>query len=438
MKKKNIMKIIMVSFLILFLAFYCDLTFSTSSVINNGIHPILNADPFIVIDDDSDFSSYPGYGNETHPYIIEGFDIEAQTSDDVGINITGTTMHFEIRNNDITAAVLVEGGIGIYVSNIAPNTAKIINNRVRSYRTIMYVEEAEGVIIKDNTCRRIGVTGIDIEHSPFATVENNALYELNPPETKGSETFIDALDAGEPDKYFAIYLENSSDSNITANYVDLDANTVIAGAGIVVFSSDRIIIEDNIVRNIRIDIGTYEYLEKGGLYLEDVSYATIFNNTVEQTDKCNVVATTCDNLVISNNTFGVSQSYGIVFTTTSNSNITYNVIQDHPSFGVDISSGSENNTIHHNHFIDNNDGGSQARDSGTNNIWWDINTSEGNWWNDWTGGNYDISGTAASVDPFPLGDPIIVPEFSKQIIVLLLLMSTSIAVVPFIRKRKNN
>ncbi|MCE7740962.1 MAG: hypothetical protein GOP50_00765 [Candidatus Heimdallarchaeota archaeon] len=438
MKKSKIIKISIISFLILFLTTYGKMTTNTVSATIITPQPTINADPIIVIDDDSDFSIYPGYGNETHPYIIEGFDIEALTVDESGINITGTTVHFEIRNNDVSAVKLVRGLHGIYVSNVTPNTAKIINNRVMSYERMIYAEKAEGVIIEDNTCNYIGITGIYVVDCPYATVENNALYEDNPPTKKVTEPIDVSIKAGEVDKYFAIFLENCSDSIISTNYIDFEGLTVVAGGGITVEYSDRITIEYNIVRNIRIDYSQYEYLERAGLYLSYITNGTIFNNTVELTDKGSLSATMCDNLLISNNTFGVSETYGLSFVTTSNCNITYNVIQDHPSFAVDISEGSYNNTIHHNHFIDNRIGHSQARDSGTNNIWWDISTSEGNWWNDWSGGDYIIDGTAGSVDLYPLGEPIVVPEFSKQIVTLLLLMSISVASVSFIGRRKKN
>ena len=117
--------------------------------------------------------------------------------------------------------------------------------------------------------------------------------------------------------------------------------------------------------------------------------------------------------------------------------ITYNTIQDHPNYAIDLSEGSDTNTIHHNKIQDNRLN-SQARDSGTGNVWYDTATDEGNWWiGDWYGGPYTIDGTSGSTDPFPLGEPLVVPEFSGKIITLILLMSLSLAVVPLIKRKKN-
>jgi hypothetical protein len=73
-------------------------------------------------------------------------------------------------------------------------------------------------------------------------------------------------------------------------------------------------------------------------------------------------------------------------------------------YGLYIDSESDNNTVHHNSFIDNNLGGSsQAFDDGTNNTWFDESTLEGNYYSDYSGvGNYSIDGNANSSDTYPL------------------------------------
>ena len=263
------------------------------------------------------------------------------------------------------------------------------------------------------------------------------MYDLNPPErekeNKLAGTFEDTLEGD----YFGIHLEYSSDSNITGNYFNPESNSVIYGGGITVDSSDRIVINENIVKNIRIDITSFEYLEIAGIILRDVSYATIDNNTVEKTDKDNLSAVGCNNLIITNNNFSESQSAGINILSSSDIDIINNTIQYHPSYGVNIQSGSSNVIIHHNHFIDNNIGGSQASDSGSNNVWYDIDTMQGNWWNDWTGGDYVIDGSAGSLDIYPLGVPIVVAEFAyTQSVTYLVLLSSVLIIVSVVIKKK--
>ena len=173
-----------------------------------------------------------------------------------------------------------------------------------------------------------------------------------------------------------------------------------------------------------------------GISLSGVSYANIINNTFEANEKNNLLVTNSENLQISNNTFIESEVFGLELQNTINTNITYNIIQQHPSFGITLDVGTSNIIIHHNYFIDNNIGNSQASDSGSNNIWHDATTNEGNWWNNWYGGDYVIAGTASSVDPYPLGTPLIVPELSQKIGLLLFLTSISMIILVIRRSRK--
>ncbi len=84
-------------------------------------------------------------------------------------------------------------------------------------------------------------------------------------------------------------------------------------------------------------------------------------------------------------------------------------------------------------------GGSQAVDYGSNNVWYDVTTNEGNWWiGDWYGGPYAIAGTAGSTDPYPLGEPLElpIPEFSIGISLLVVCIPVVCAIVIFLKKRK--
>ena len=67
-----------------------------------------------------------------------------------------------------------------------------------------------------------------------------------------------------------------------------------------------------------------------------------------------------------------------------------------------ISIKSDNNIIYHNSFVD----GGKASDCGTNNVWYDVETNEGNFWEDYSGtGEYTIDTYSNSTDPYPLEEP---------------------------------
>jgi len=84
--------------------------------------------------------------------------------------------------------------------------------------------------------------------------------------------------------------------------------------------------------------------------------------------------------------------------------ISYNFISESNSYGVEIYGGSFNE-IHHNSFINNNGGNTQAFDSGPSNTWYDLLSSEGNFYSDWISGPYTIDGSAGSQDLYPLVTP---------------------------------
>lgn len=443
MKNKKILSITIFSILILFFLIPSNMIISTSSFSQNNLLPSLKADPVILIDDDSDFASYPGYGNETHPYIIQGKDIEVPENG-YGIIVANTTKYFEIKNNDISRSGTSGGTNGILIDNVKDSTAKIINNYLMLLGDGIYVEDSRGTVIEDNTLTY--VLGIILKNCTNSRIKNNDIYKTVPPSLTFKNNFENDLRSS-PEKpenylkysdddedYSVIYIYDSSDTNITENYMNLEDSTLFAG--IYIKDSDRILVKENIVKNIAIDLIEYQKWEIAGISLSGVSYANIINNTFEANEKNNLLVTNSENLQISNNTFIESEVFGLELQNTINTNITYNIIQQHPSFGITLDVGTSNIIIHHNYFIDNNIGNSQASDSGSNNIWHDATTNEGNWWNNWYGGDYVIAGTASSVDPYPLGTPLIVPELSQKIGLLLFLTSISMIILVIRRSRK--
>ena len=87
--------------------------------------------------------------------------------------------------------------------------------------------------------------------------------------------------------------------------------------------------------------------------------------------------------------------------------------------------------IHHNIFI-NNGATVQAYDEGTDNIWYDIETNEGNYWSEWSGtGEYLIDGSSGSIDPYPLGEAFIPELYSPPLysfIVIISLLGLGLAI----------
>jgi hypothetical protein len=87
-------------------------------------------------------------------------------------------------------------------------------------------------------------------------------------------------------------------------------------------------------------------------------------------------------------------------------------LENNTGFGVAIPAFFEHrwtqeNSIHHNTFANNNnEGKKEALDDGVNNVW-DNGINAGNYWSDWWGiGSYKINGLAKSKDYFPLRHPL--------------------------------
>ena len=108
---------------------------------------------------------------------------------------------------------------------------------------------------------------------------------------------------------------------------------------------------------------------------------------------------------ISNNNIGIQFAGKAEFGFSENCTIYRNLISDNLNYGIVIYNGKFN-SIHHNSFINNNQGTIQAFDSGFSNLWYDSITEKGNFWSDFSGiGTYTIAGPALAEDLYPLLTP---------------------------------
>ena len=156
--------------------------------------------------------------------------------------------------------------------------------------------------------------------------------------------------------------------------------------------------------------------EKGINMENNNSYSFVRYNNLWGNEEALLVINTRD-VLIENNTIR-NNDLGIILKTmnanipTVNCSVVFNLLENNSGYGVTIPAFYEHrwtqeNSLHHNTFANNNpDGKKQALDDGVNNEWDDeINT--GNYWSDWWGlGSYNIRGLAKSKDSYPLNDPI--------------------------------
>jgi parallel beta-helix repeat protein len=195
---------------------------------------------------------------------------------------------------------------------------------------------------------------------------------------------------------------------IIANFVNISNITIqdTTGSGydcIMIDKADYCNIQNNIIQNSN----------DAGISLFDSNKNSINDNTIKNNNEYGVTISYSDNNIILNNEIYYNEN-GIDIGSYSNNNEVYNnEIIGKPGIllgiGLNIRVNTIGNSIYKNklnHFNQN------ARDQGTDNIWYKSTSMEGNYWDDYTGQKssqgfgtipYDIPGDANSQDIYPLG-----------------------------------
>ncbi len=189
----------------------------------------------------------------------------------------------------------------------------------------------------------------------------------------------------------------------------------------------------------------------GGITIRHISNTTIKENECHDFMQGihlddDVECTIHQNTVINSGYQGINIRY-------SDSNIvTNNIVRNSQQHGIAIVGNSINNILHHNRLDGNSwgnsydiDGGppqgpptSQAYDEGSNNIWYDSDSQEGNIWSDYFGiGPYIIDGDANSVDLYPFHTTGLTPFLLIIIISPICIVILGIIFLRFKKKRKS-
>jgi parallel beta-helix repeat protein len=333
----------------------------------------------IYIDYDDNFTdpyNFPGAGTPGDPFRIENYNITV--SGDYPILFSGNnTKHFVIQN----CFLKTDTNIGIYLGkyyDMGEGTVRILNNIITTeYQSSIEMYGGNSSVISGNTIKSY-TYGISVEYSFNSFISENNI-------TGGDDS--------------GIYLGYSYNSTIIRN------TCINSFFGINTYECYNMIIKHNNCTS------NFE-----GIIIDSGYNNSITNNILVNNDDNGIEADYCDDSVFTNNLF-----------------------QENSGYGIDIDANSDNNIIHHNAFINNIGGTSQAFDDGANNVWYDDTVNEGNYWYNGTIATspYAIDGTASSVDPYPLGSMPVIPEYSSVYIVFLIILSfLSISVITSIYRRK--
>ncbi|MHA1401669.1 MAG: right-handed parallel beta-helix repeat-containing protein [Candidatus Heimdallarchaeaceae archaeon] len=256
--------------------------------------------------------------------------------------------------------------------NLFYNSEIIKDNVIRnSGGSIISIASSSNTIISGNTIDNAGGNGISLTSSSFNnTISGNTINNTG--------------------RYGIGLVEQSSYNFLTANII---TNTGWDGISIV-GSSFNNTVSGNTINNAGED----------GIYLSSSFNNTISGNTIDDASGGGIgICFSSNNNAIIENTISGS-NYDGIYISSSNSLVFSNNFIKNKRWGVCLDYNSNNTFIHHNIFILNNiDSSSQAYDDGENNIWYNNETREGNYWSDSDGlSKYNISGSVGSIDYYPM------------------------------------
>ncbi len=394
---------------------------------------------FIWGDEDFKNFNFKGKGTQKKPYLIQNLNITTEST--YGIYIRNTTLFFTIQNCYLNANIS-----GIFIVNIATGTVKIIdiicrNNEygveisnsdsitiinnicsdnlaagisiTNSKNTIIkdnfccnnthsgiFLWNADSAIITNNTCKRNYLSGINMYDSQDSIINKNDCSNNNDQLTNAVE-FIN----------HGIRIGDSTNSTLIDNICSYNEE-----CGISLLFSPNSTVENNVCNNNE-EYGIYNHKSNNsqilgnncdenevGIYIEESITGTIFENFCSSSLTKGIELLESSNYTIQENII-INNNIGLNLNNTDFCKISYNLIRDNDEYGIILLNGSDNNTIHHNSFIDNNlAGSSQASDSGSNNKWYDETFLEGNYWSNLVAENYSIDGSSNSYDLHPLAE----------------------------------
>jgi len=138
------------------------------------------AEGSIKITGNTELSSHKdsGSGTKEDPYVIENREISysATSTADCGISITGTSEYFIIRNCIITELDLTVKGIGVYLNNVAPKTATLLNNSIDMAGVGIWIFSSPAVNVSKNNIGS-GNSGIIIGSSRSCVISENLIAQ---------------------------------------------------------------------------------------------------------------------------------------------------------------------------------------------------------------------------------------------------------------------
>ncbi|MHA2245412.1 MAG: right-handed parallel beta-helix repeat-containing protein [Candidatus Hodarchaeales archaeon] len=191
---------------------------------------------------------------------------------------------------------------------------------------------------------------------------------------------------------YGFWLDHSSNNTLTSNLASESIR-----AGFTVVNGNNNTLTNNQARN-NDDNGFFSYSVNNSLFMKNIASNNGKDGYHLSIDMWKPDDVTKNNSFIGNfatqNDDNGFNCFGL-----ENNQFSYNNASENGKYGINLDTTSINNQIYSNIFIDNNAGDIQARDDSGENVW--TNGTHGNYWNDYTGSDFDMDGIGDT--PYVLG-----------------------------------
>jgi len=267
----------------------------------------------IISDDHFADYNFLGNGSKNSPYLIVNYTID--TSFKYGIYIRDTTKYFVIQNCYVQSKE-----IGIYIENIAFDTAKIVNctsngimlylapstelvaNKVSSIGIYMdrcsksscientasysgiFIVNSEEILVTDNFCFNNSIAGIHLNNASNSILTNNYCYN---------------------NTYSEMSVYYSSNITIMNNYCWKNPAIWGCSCGLTLYSTFNVIVQNN----------TFSNNAYGGIIIEESQKVEVFNNSCIGTEESGIDlyhaynCTIFENICTENSNCGIDLDY---------------------------------------------------------------------------------------------------------------------------------
>ena len=328
------------------------------------------------------------YNNEWGMYLYES-DNNTMVNNTLNGNDHGAYLYSSDNNTLNNNSCSDNNDHGIYLTNSDSNM--ITNNTCNTNDNGIYLFYSDSSTITNNTCYN-NSCGICLYYGDSNNINNNTCTDNNNNGIRlySSDNNYLTKNTCDDNNEHGIYLDDSEGDTLTNNTM-IECGIFITGGELKYWNTHTV------DANNTVNGGSVYYWKntEGGIIPPGAGQVILANCTrvtLENQDLSNgsaaVLMINSSMNTIANNTCDFNHHHGLTLYLSSANTIVNNTMDTNIGYGINIADSSSSNSIHHNNFLDNNDGGVQAYDSVGGNSWNLDYPMGGNYWNDLTGADY--------------------------------------------------